>query len=404
MEKRTTPLLSSRSVNTPASPIRSLSPYAREAIQKGTHVHFLNIGQPDMPAPDEFLKSLRNYPNDIISYEISEGSPVLREEWSKFLKKSSNIEVTPDEVIITTGASEALVFTFMVCCDPGSEVIVIEPTYANYMGFAATSGVQLVPVLTLMQDNFALTDEDLLIKKINANTRAILLCNPNNPSGTVYSEAELRQFLEICETHNLFLIVDETYRKLVFDNIPNPSILEIAKDNPRVIMIDSLSKRFSLCGARIGGIFSYNKDFLEKVLKLAQARLASPSIAQYACSQMLSSISTEYVEQVSDEYEKRRNALVSALDQIPDIEYVRPAGAFYCLAELPVKDSKDFVKFMLQDFSYHNETVFVAPAAGFYLTAKFGRSKVRIASVLEADKLRRAIELLAYGLQSFRQS
>lgn len=398
-----TPLLSSRALNTPASPIRRLSKYAYIGECLGNKVYNLNIGQPDVESPKEFFDGIDLYNSDVVSYERSEGSSDLRISWAEFINRTNGLDLSPERLLITTGASEALVFTFMVCCDPGSEIIIFDPTYANYKGFAATSGINLVPVMTKMDENFSLPSFDEINDKLTSNTRAILLCNPNNPTGTVYSREEVERLLDICNERNIFLIVDETYREMVFDDIKPLSVLEIAKDNPRVIVIDSLSKRFSLCGARIGCIISYNEEFLEKTLSLAQARLASPTIEQFASSHMLKNISSDYVSSITKKYESRRNALFGVLETLKDVQACKPQGALYSIIRLPVDSAEDFIKFMLSKFDDNKETVFLAPAEGFYMTPNSGVQKARIAAVLEEAKLERAVEILEKGLIEYKK-
>ena len=399
---KSSPLLSSRAINTPPSPIRSLSPLARAARAKGKKVYNLNIGQPDLPSPREFYDGLSKFSAPVVAYEISEGNHGLRSNWCSYLQKNSDLEVAPEQMLITTGASEALVFAFMVVCDPGAEVIVFEPTYANYMGFAAISGVNLVPVSTELEQGFSLPPISQVETKLTSNTRAILICNPNNPTGTLYSDKQILELLSLCEEHDLFLIVDETYRDLVFDKIPNRSVLALAPNNQRVIVVDSLSKRFNLCGARIGCLISPNQDFLAKTLNLAQARLASPTIDQFAASYMLENIPAEFAKQVCSEYQARRDALHENLRSLAGVKAFKPHGAFYSILELPVADASEFIKFMLTDFDHQGETVFVAPASGFYINKGMGLSQVRVAGVLESASLVRSVELIGLALKSFK--
>ncbi len=401
MVNKSNPLLSSRAINTPASPIRSLSPLARIARANKT-VYGLNIGQPDLETPPEFFVGLRKFDSKVVAYEISEGNLDVRTNWCKYLKRANNLDVAPEQMLITTGASEALVFSFMVTCDPGAEVIVFEPTYANYMGFAAISGVHLVPVSTTLETGFSLPPIKEVVSKLTANTRAILICNPNNPTGTLYSEEQIKELLELCEDHSLFLIVDETYRDLVFDGRQNRSVLEIAPSSQHVIVIDSLSKRFNLCGARIGCLISANMDFLLKTLSLAQARLASPTIDQLAASYLLANISPDFVQQVCNEYQERRDALHLGLSKIPHVKAFNPHGAFYSILELPVSNATDFIKYMLSDFELNGATVFLAPAAGFYITPNLGLNQVRIAGVIEQDLLTKSAEIIGAGLEQFQ--
>lgn len=396
------PLLSSRALNTPPSPIRKLVSYSRDAENHGKKVFYLNIGQPDVYSPRQYLEGIRRYTDPVLAYERSEGNFDLRKSWGQFAKRINGLDLAPEDILITTGASEALIFLFMVCCDPGSEVIIFDPTYANYNGFAAISGVNLVPLMTKIEENFSMPSAEAVRAKLTANTRAILLCNPNNPTGNVYTPEQIKEILEICDEENLFLIVDETYREFVFNGTKAFSVLEFSADNPRVAVVDSLSKRFSICGARIGAIFSKNAQLLQKVLALAQARLASPTIEQFAATFMLDSIDADYIETTRKIYEGRVRALVNGLSAIPGVYVSEPKGGFYCVAKLPVDNAEDFIKFMLTDFEDNNETVFMAPASGFYTGAGQGLNQVRVAAVLEENKLIRACELIGLALKKFQ--
>ncbi len=395
--------LSERACKTPASPIRRLAHLAKQAKAAGNKVYYLNIGQPDIKSPKAFLDGLRQYQAEVVAYEVSEGNRVLREALASYFSRTLDLELVSWQFLITTGASEALIFIFMICCDTGDEILTFDPTYANYMGFAAISGVNLVSLVTKMENNFALPPAEEIKAKITPKTKAILLCSPNNPTGTVYSRDELRMLLNICEEHDIFLIVDETYRELIFDGRTPFSILHLGARNDRVIVIDSLSKRFSLCGARIGCIITSNQDVLARALSVAQARLAVPSIEQFAAAYMLKHLPEDYVSGITAEYEKRRNVLFEALEKLPGVSAFKPQGAFYTLAQLPVDDAEKFASFMLSSFSYEKETVFVAPGTGFYMTGNDGYNKVRIACVLNPEDMRRGIEILGYGLEAYKQ-
>ncbi len=396
------PVLSHRARITPASPIRSLSGLARQARDRGVEVFHLNIGQPDIPSPVEFYEGLRQYQRKVVAYEQSEGNLELRERWTALLNHELGIDLTPAEMLITTGASEALIFLFMTCCDPGDEIIAFDPTYANYMGFAAITGVTLQPVATHLHEQFQLPDIKIIEQRINSKTRALLLCSPNNPTGTVYRQDQLKQLIELCERRNIFFLVDETYRELVFDNHKPLSVLSLAPQSKHIAVVDSLSKRFSLCGARIGSLISRNQELMEKSVRLAQARLAAPSIEQSAAATMLSSIGGEYLERARAEYQRRRDVLCEAFLKIKGVHISRPSGAFYALLQLPVRDAAAFARFLLQEFQHQGKTVFLAPASGFYLQDNEGIDQVRVAFVLEPAKLLEAAELVEIALKNFQ--
>lgn len=394
--------LSQRACNTPPSPIRRLAHLAKQAKAAGNKVYSLNIGQPDIKSPEVFFEGLRHYQSDVLEYEVSEGNRILREGLAAYFSRTLDLELVSWQFLITTGASEALIFIFMICCDPGDEVMIFDPTYANYMGFASICGVNLISLVTKMENNFALPPAEEIVKRITPRTRAILLCSPNNPTGTVYSRDELRMLLNICEEHDIFLIVDETYREIIFDGLMPFSILHLGARNDRVIVVDSLSKRFSLCGARIGCLITSNQDVLAKALSVAQARLAAPTIEQFAAAYMLKHLPNNYVEGIKTEYAKRRDVLYEALSNLPGVSAFKPQGAFYTLVQLPVDDAEKFASFMLSQFSYEHETVFVAPGTGFYMTTEEGRNRVRLACVLNPEDMRRSIEVLGRGLIAYQ--
>jgi aspartate aminotransferase len=393
--------LSNRAHNTPASPIRKLAHLATKAKKSGIHVYHLNIGQPDLESPQEFFDGLRAFNQKVVAYEQSQGNEGLCNAWSKYINKTLQIDTRPEQFLITMGASEALVFLFMTCCDPGDEVIIFDPTYANYLGFAAISGVHLVPVQSNMEDNFALPARDLIEKRITNRTRAILLCNPNNPTGTVYSREELGFLLNLCEEHNLFLILDETYREFVYDEVKPLSILHLVQNNPRVVVVDSLSKRFSLCGARIGCFLTSNEELLAKSLNIAQARLAAPTIEQFAAAYMLENIKDSYLENARAEFQARRDAIYHTLKEVPGVVVHKPKGAFYTVVHLPVPNAEDFASFLLSRYSYKKATTFIAPAAGFYMQHSQGVQEARFAYVLKRSEIEEAIEVFATGLKQY---
>ena len=395
--------LSDRARNTPPSPIRKLAHLATKAKKSGIHVYHLNIGQPDIESPKEFFDGLRLFQQPVVAYEQSQGNEGLCIAWSNYINKTLQINTTPEQFLITMGASEALVFLFNTCCDPGDEIIIFDPTYANYLGFASIAGVKLVPVLSNMDNNFAIPERSEIEKKITKRTRAILVCSPNNPTGTVCSREELKLLFDLCEEHNLFLISDETYREFVYDDLKPLSILHLVPKSERVLVVDSLSKRFSLCGARIGCLLTSNEEVIAAALKIAQARLAAPTIEQFAAAHMLEHIKDDYLQGVRAEFQSRRDALYNALKQIPDVVIHKPEGAFYSVVQLPVSNAEDFASFLLSQFSYKMSTTFVAPAAGFYMQNSQGIQKARFAYVLNKGDIERAIEALAAGLKKYKQ-
>ena len=394
-------LISNRARITPPSPIRKLSHLAIKAKKAGTHVYHLNIGQPDIASPQEFFDGIRQFNQPVVAYEQSQGNEGLCNAWSGYINRTLGLKTRPEHFMITMGASEALIFLFETCCDPGDEVIIFDPTYANYLGFSTIAGVNLVPVLSNMEDDFALPEREKIEHCITNHTRAILVCNPNNPTGTVYTREELQFLSDICEEHNLFLVVDETYREFVYDDLKPLSIFHVVPNSNRVVVVDSLSKRFSLCGARIGCLITTNEQVLSAVLKIAQARLAAPTIEQVAAAHMLETIPDSYLEQVRGEFLLRRNILDDALQQVPGVTASRPKGAFYTFVQLPVPDADAFAAFMLDKFSHKGKTTFIAPAAGFYMQSEQGRQKARLAYVLEKNSIEDAIEALAAGIREY---
>ena len=383
-----------------ASPIRRLSPYARAAKARGIKVYHLNIGQPDIKSPKEALEAIHSYPNEIIAYGESDGDLELRKALVRYYGESVGVNITTDDVLITTGGSEAILFSLMALCDPGDEVIVPEPYYTNVHSFARMANVSIVPVTSLLEDNFALPPLNMIEERITSKTRAILLNSPNNPTGHIYSAKELEIILDMCERHDIFLIVDEVYREFCYDGLKFTSILSYEKYSERVICIDSVSKRFSMCGARVGALICRNRNVIRETLKLNQARLCSPTVEQYA-SLAAFGAPADYLENVKKEYEKRRDFVVKALRSIPGVKCSRPNGAFYLIARLPVEDAENFCIFMLRDFNYNGETVMLAPAEGFYESKDLGRDQVRIAYVLNTEDLEKACKCLKEGLKAY---
>lgn len=394
------PAISKKGTNMPESPIRKLVPYAEEAVKKGKKVHYLNIGQPDIKTPQVALDAIKNNTLETIAYSRSEGSESYRIKIAEYYKHNS-IEVKHDDIIVTTGGSEALLFAFGSIMDVGDEIIIPEPFYANYNGFSTASGVNVVPVISKIEDNFALPPIEEFEKLITPKTKAILICNPGNPTGYLYSKEEIKQLASIVKKHDLFLIADEVYREFVYDGIEHYSILQEPGLEEHAIVIDSVSKRYSMCGARIGYLVSKNKAFIKTALKFAQARLSPPTLAQIACEAALDTPQS-YFDEVKEEYVKRRNTLIEELEKIDGVKVAKPNGAFYCIAELPVKNSDDFAKWLLESFDYKNSTVMVAPAAGFYSTPGVGLNQIRIAYVLNEDSLRTAVKILEEALKVYK--
>ncbi len=393
------PSISEKGKSMPASPIRKLVPYAEEAKRKGRKVYHLNIGQPDIPTPEVALNALRNINLKVLEYSHSAGNESYRRKLSTYYKKIGiNIEHT--EMLITTGGSEAILFAFMSCVNPGDEVITPEPFYANYNGFATTAGIKIVPVTSYIKEDFALPPIKDIEKKITSKTKGIIICNPNNPTGYLYSKEELLHLKEIVKKHDLFLFSDEAYREFCYDGAEHFSAMNLEGIENNVVMLDSVSKRYSECGIRIGALITKNKEVISTALKFAQARLSPPGLGQLAAE---ASIDTpdEYFKEVNREYTARRNYMVEALNKIPGVYCPKPKGAFYTVVRLPVDDADKFAKWLLEDFEYNNQTVMVAPASGFYSTPGSGKNEVRIAYVLKIDDLKNAMMILAEALKVY---
>jgi aspartate aminotransferase len=394
------PKISKKGVNMPESPIRKLVPYAEEAHKKGKNVFYLNIGQPDIKTPKVALDAIRSNTLDILAYSRSEGSENYRMKIAEYYKRNS-IEVTHNDIIVTTGGSEALLFAFGSTMDEADEIIIPEPFYANYNGFSTASGVNVVPVISKIEDNFALPPIEEFEKLITPKTKAILICNPGNPTGYLYSKEEIKKLATIVKKYDLFLIADEVYREFVYDGIPHYSILQEPGLEEYAIVVDSVSKRYSMCGARIGYLVSKNKEVIKTALKFAQARLSPPTLAQIASEAALETPQS-YFDDVKEEYVKRRNTLIEALEKIEGVKVAKPNGAFYCIAELPVKNTDNFARWLLESFDYKNDTVMVAPAAGFYSTPGVGLNQIRIAYVLNEENLKKAVTILAEALKVYK--
>ena len=393
------PSISKKGNKIPPSPIRKLVPYADDAKKRGIEILHLNIGQPDIKSPVESLSAVKETNLDLLKYEYSQGSLEFRNNVCNYYKKHS-IYVSPDDIITTVGASEALSFTMNSICDPGDEVIIPEPFYANYNGFALASDVNVIPITSKIEDNFALPSIHEFEKKINSKTKAILLCNPCNPTGYVYSQEEIINIANLAKKNDLFIVVDEVYREFIYTDTKHFSILEDEKFSENAILIDSTSKRYSLCGARVGFIVSKNSEFIETCLKFALTRLSPPTLALIAANHALNS-REDYIENVIKEYYKRREVIINELSQIDNIKFSNPMGAFYSIIKLPIENAEDFAKFLLTDFSYKNQSVMLSPASGFYSSENYGKDEVRIAFVLNSEKLKNAIKIIKLGLKEF---
>jgi aspartate aminotransferase len=395
------PKISKKGELMPPSPIRKLVPFATEAKKRGVKVIHLNIGQPDIETPHVVRDAIKNFDYKVLSYLNSEGSEKYRLKLVDYYK-SVGADITASEIIETTGGSEALLFGFMSVMDPDDEIIIPEPFYANYNGFATAGNIKVVPITSSIETGFALPSIDEFEKKITPKTKAILICNPNNPTGYLYSKEELDLLKEIVLKHDLFLFADEVYREFVYDGKTHTSILAMPELANHAIVVDSISKRYSACGARLGALITKNKDVLSTVLKFAQARLSSPTYSEVAAEAALETPAS-YFEAVNKEYIARRNLLVDLLNKIEGVQCPLPGGAFYAMAQLPVKDTDHFCQWMLEKFSYNGSTVMMAPAAGFYATEGLGKNEVRIAYVLELSEIREAAECLKNGLEAYKK-
>ena len=393
------PSLSRRADGMPASPIRRLAPYAVEARRRGLTVHGLNIGQPDIPTPQAILDRYKTYPGAYVPYGPSQGLPEFLEALRGYYA-SVGAQLAIEDLFVTTAGSEAILFTLAALCDPGDQVLVFEPFYTNYNGFAAMLGVEAVPVTTHAEDGYHLPDRKAIEAKIGPRTKAVLICSPNNPTGTVYTDAEIETLAAICRDRGLYLVADEVYREFTYDAKTHRSVLGLEGLEQQVIVVDSVSKRYSLCGARLGNIVSRNRAFMDAILRMGQARLCPPTLDQWACCG-LTDVPASYTQGVIAEYQKRRDTVAAALAGIPGVLARRPEGAFYSCARLPVEDANAFAIFLLQDFALDGETVMVAPLDGFYATPGLGRDEVRLAYVLEVPKLERAMRVLAAALAAY---
>lgn len=384
----------------PESPIRKLVPYAEKAEANGKSIYYLNIGQPDIKTPEAALNAVKENDVEILSYSRSEGSETYRKKIAAYYDYH-NINVSDKDIVVTTGASEAIAFIFGSIMDPGDEVIICEPFYANYIAFATAASVKVRPIISRIEDNFALPSIESFEKLISSKTKAIMICNPGNPTGYLYSEEEIKKLADIVKRHDLFLISDEVYREFTYDGHSHHSIMELKDLDEHTIMIDSVSKRYSMCGARIGCLVSRNKTIINTVLKFAQARLSPPTYAQIASEAALDTPQS-YFNDVKKEYIERRDTLITELNKIEGIKVAKPKGAFYCIVELPIKNSDHFAQWLLESFSVDNETVMVAPAGGFYSTPDIGLNQIRIAYVLNKERLIKAVNIIKEALKVYK--
>lgn len=393
------PSISKKGILMPESPIRKLVPYAEEAKRKGRKVYHLNIGQPDIETPEVALEAIRNLKQKVIEYSHSAGNESYRRKLAEYYQ-GIGIDIDYTQLLITTGGSEAILFSMMSCFNPGNEIIVPEPFYANYLGFAIAAGLTITPITSYITDGFALPSIDEFEKKITDKTKGIMICNPNNPTGYLYSKEELEKLKDIVKKYDLYLFSDEVYREFCYDGKTHFSCLNLEGIEQNVVMMDSVSKRYSSCGTRIGALVTRNKDIISTALKFAQARLSPPGLGQIAGEASLDT-PPEYFKEVYDEYIERRNYMVEALNRIPGVNCPTPGGAFYTIASLPVDDADKFSQWILSDFEYNNTTVMFAPASGFYATPGLGKQEVRIAYVLKIEDLKGAMKCLEVALKEY---
>ncbi len=396
------PKISNRGIQMPSSPIRKLVPFAEQAKSEGAHVYHLNIGQPDIKTPEIALAAVKNNNISILAYSRSEGSDQYRSKLADYYK-ANQIEVEANDIIVTTGGSEALQFILGSIMDQEDEIIIPEPFYANYNGFSTAQGINVIPVVSKIENNFSLPPISEFEKLITAKTKAVLICNPGNPTGYLYSKEEINQLEQLVIKYDLFLISDEVYREFCYDGYTHNSIMSKQSLSDHAIMIDSVSKRYSMCGARIGCLVTKNKSVYNTALKFAQARLSPPTYAQIASEAALCTPDS-YFQKVINEYSNRRNILIEELQKIDGVKVATPKGAFYCIVELPITNADDFAQWLLEKFRVNNETIMIAPAAGFYATEGLGKNQVRIAYVLKKAELISSVNILKEGLKVYNSS
>ena len=393
------PKISQRGVEMPSSPIRKLTPLANEAKARGVKVYHLNIGQPDLPTPQKALDALKNVDRKVLEYSPSQGFLSLREKLQAYYRKF-RIELSVNDIIVTSGGSEAVLFAFLACLNPGDEIIVPEPAYANYMAFAVSAGAVIKTVTSTIDTGFALPPVEKFEELITERTKAILICNPNNPTGYLYSRAEMNQIRDLVMKYDLYLFSDEVYREFIYTGSPYISALNLEGIENNVVLVDSVSKRYSECGIRIGALVTRNADVRRAVMKFCQARLSPPLLGQIVAEESIEG-TEEYAADIYEEYVERRKCLVDGLNRIDGVYSPIPMGAFYTVASLPVDDADKFCEWCLSDFSYEGETVMMAPASGFYSTPGMGRNEVRIAYVLKKEDLQRALFILEKALEAY---
>lgn len=394
--------LSKRAREIQASPIRKLMPHAVAAKKRGTKVYHLNIGQPDIPTPQAMIDVYHSFSDKVLAYGPSQGLDVYREGLVKYYQKY-DIPLKEDQIIVTIAGSEAVTFAMYVTCEVGDEIIVPEPFYTNYNGFATMAGINIKPVLTVAEDGFQLPKDEVIEAAIGPKTRAIMICNPGNPTGTVYSKEDISRLCRIAKKHNLFVISDEVYREFTYDGAKHTSILQIEGMEDLAIMVDSVSKRYSACGARIGCIVSRNAELMAATLKFAQARLCPPTVDQLAANACVD-LGDEFFGPLISEYKKRRDLVFAELQKIPGIVCVKPQGAFYIVAKLPIENAEDFVIWLLDNFQIDNETVMAAPAEGFYSTPGQGRNELRLAYILNEEDLTKAMHIFRQGFEEYKKT
>ncbi len=394
------PEISLRGMQVPASPIRKLAPLSDAAKAKGIKVYHLNIGQPDLPSPKAGVDALKEIDREVLEYSPSDGYRDYRENLVKYYAKL-RIDLKPEEIIVTAGGSEALLYAFLSCLNPGDEVIMTEPIYANYISFGIAAGIIIKTIPAKIETGFALPEMEELEQLISPATKALLICNPNNPTGYVYSQEEMRKVCELVKKHDIFLFSDEVYREFIYSGMPYISACHLAEIEQNVVLIDSVSKRYSECGIRIGALITKNRNVREAVMKFCQARLSPPLLGQIVANASLDAGET-YMQHNYNEYKNRRDFLIERLNKIPGVFSPMPMGAFYTVASLPVDNADDFCAWCLSDFSYENQTIFMAPASGFYVTPGLGKNEVRIAYVLKTEELAKAMDVLEKALEAYR--
>lgn len=395
------PKVSSRILKMQESPIRKLAPYSNVAEDKGLKVHYLNIGQPDVETPQIFFDSIKNFDDKVLGYCASTGMPDTLKSFVKYYKRW-NIDFNEDEILVTYGGSEALLFAITAVADHGDNLLMPEPFYTNYNGFAEAAGVEISPFITKAENGFRLPSQEIIEKSINSRTRAILVSNPGNPTGVVYTKEEVELLCKIAEKHDLFIITDEVYKEFVYDGLKFTSFMDIKGYEDRIILIDSVSKRYSACGARIGLVASKNKVIIQNILKLCQSRLCVPTIEQKAVAALID-VEASYFDNVKTEYEARRNVVYNALRNMDGVICEKPTGAFYIIAKLPVESSEDFIKWLLTEYSLNGETVMMAPADGFYASNGLGKDEVRISYCINQEDLKKAMHILEDALKKYNK-